>query len=79
MNYKKLVNQTIQEINESNDYIWILSARLFLGMKRLYFVDNVKNLEVKRDFSHYIDFETWSDIYIFLIGFQKGADSLKPF
>lgn len=77
MNYKKLAQETIQAINDSNDCIWELSARLFLGNKRLYFKDTI--IESKRDYSHYLDFSNWSDMYIFLVGFQKGANSLKPF
>lgn len=76
MNYKKLVKGTINQINDSEDCIWYLSENNFLGMKRLYFKDTN---ETKRDFIHYIDFDSWSDMYIYLKGFQKGANSLKPF
>ena len=74
MNYKKLVQETIEQINKSEDCMYTISANLFLGVHRLYF-----KLEENKKFNHFYDFSTWSDMYIYLKGFQKGANSLKPF
>lgn len=71
--FKILVKNLIETMNESNDYMWNLSAKTFCNLKRLHFEDD------SHKFDHYITFNTYRDMYMFLKGMQKGANSLKPF